>query len=180
MNTTIVPGLSQGRSEAAILGFKGLVDNMQAQGLISHGCVVDAKFAAEKGITSQIKDGMFDAPTDLASAIVKLKLLFPALIAHDSDGTWAHKSAGALAIAAATPTDQATANTYANELKADLNTHVANRTIHTNLVPAGLRPSVSVVDATDEASLVALTINIQDVMRYHLYSAASALTLAGA
>ena len=98
-----------------------------------------------------------------------------------ADGTHAHKAADVTnVLSAAVPTDLATAHVYAIALKNALNEHLAAPDYHASVVPFGSIFKVTKADSTDLFTLLLLTIDIQRVLRTHLFSAAPALVLQNA
>ena len=185
MNRTTVPGLAGAQSAAALNGLKGLIDNLQTAGVIRHGALVDAKYVAERGVTTGVQysgEAMFVQPTTLAEALVVLPLLKTAWNNHCADGKHAHLAADVTnVVTSPTPTDQTTAETIANELKTDLGEHISEAgTYHPGRLPVGVWPIPSKASATDLNSLLLLTGDIQIALKHHLFSAAPALVLQNA
>ena len=184
MNRTTVPGLAGAQSAAALNGLKGLIDNLQTAGFIMHGALVDAPYVAQRGVTTGVQyssEAMFVAPSDLPTALAKLILCGTAYINHIADGTYAHRSADVTnVLSAAVPTDLATAHVYAIALKNALNEHLADPDYHASVVPFGSIFKATKADSTDLPTLLLLTIDIQRVLRTHLFSAAPALVLQNA
>lgn len=184
MNRTTVPGLAGAQSAAALNGLKGLIDNLQTAGFIMHGALVDAPYVAQRSVTTGVQysgEAMFVAPSDLPTALAKLVLCGPAYVNHIADGTHAHKAADVTnVLSAAVPTDLATGHVYAIALKNALNEHLAAPDYHASVVPFGSIFKVTKADSTDLFTLLLLTIDIQRVLRTHLFSAAPALVLQNA
>jgi len=83
-------------------------------------------------------------------------------------GLGAHSSSDtANAVSAAAATDLATAITRANELKGDLNAHIAVTTKHI----AASSAAVAAADATDAPTLITLLTDIDAVLRAHVGNA---------
>lgn len=184
MYTTAVPGLRAAQTDAAINGLKSLIDNLQTAGFIMHGVVVDAPFVAQHAVTTGVQysgPAMFVAPSDLPTALAKLILCGTAYINHIADGTYAHRSADVTnVLSAAAPTDLTTGHVYAIALKNALNEHLAAPDYHASVVPFGSIFKATKADSTNLPTLLLLTIDIQRVLRTHLFSAAPALNLQNA
>lgn len=73
-----------------------------------------------------------------------------------------HKIADATSIAAADGSDDATDRLLANELKADLNVHMASTAYHDTADTA-----ITTADATSDATLIALTLALDDKWKAH-------------
>lgn len=83
----------------------------------------------------------------------------------------AHKAADAATLTATYPaTDLATAQTLANEIKADYGTHRASATIHDN---ADATNTISAADATDQSSLNTLLNELKTDINAHMAGAPS-------
>lgn len=109
-------------------------------------------------------------PTDLPESLVALNELAVLLIPHLADGV-RHKAASAEAIAAPFATDLATAQTLANEWKADFNTHLSESGIHFN--DDGVN-TITAADASDLATLITLLTECQT--DWDLHAAGSAVS----
>lgn len=119
----------------------------------------------------------YDADTDLvaetavdgeAEIVTRANALKVAYEAHRAD-TDLHSSADSTnAVSAANATNLATAQTLLNELKADINAHLAVATIHRR---ASVAPFlVSAADASDEATAEALALDISKKLNLHTTS----------
>lgn len=110
-------------------------------------------------------------PTDLPTSLVvanSLKVLFNDHFA--STGTnGAHAAASAETIAADDATDQSTAETLADELKADFNTHLTESGVHLN----NDTNTVATANATDLATLIALLTALIAAYNVHIVAAMS-------
>lgn len=109
-------------------------------------------------------------PTDLPEALVALNELAVLFIKHLADGV-RHKTASAEEIAAPFATDLATAQTLANEWKADFNTHLTEATVHFN--NDGVN-TIAAADASNLATLLTLLTECQT--DWDLHAAGSALS----
>lgn len=92
------------------------------------------------------------APTDTTKTLVYASLI-------------THKIADATTITSAAPTDDATDRGRANEFKGDFNTHVAATAYHDEAGTA-----IATVDASSDATLIALTLAIDGAMKAHAAS----------
>lgn len=125
-----------------------------------------------RGIDDGALEGRAD-PTDTATAIPVVNSLREKIVSHlASEGqTGAHAAASAEAIAAPVSTDLATANTLANELKADFNTHLTEAGVHLNNDAVN---TIAAADATDEGTLVTLVGAIKAANNTHVAVALTA------
>lgn len=125
-----------------------------------------------RGIDDGALEGRSD-PTDTATAIPVVNSLREKIVNHlASEGqAGAHATASDEEIAAPAATDLTTANTLANELKADFNTHLDESGVHLNDDSTN---EITAADATNEATLVTLVGAIKAAHNAHVAAALTA------
>jgi len=111
--------------------------------------------------------------TTLAGAYVLAAEIRAVRIAHYADAM-AHRAADATVIAAPLPSSQGTLNTWANETKANLNTHEGSVVVHFN---ADATNTIATADATDQATSIALTNAIKAKLNAHIINAQAGQTI---
>ena len=140
---------------------------------------------AQRGVTTGVQysgEAMFVAPSDSAHGVgeahpVRSRVREP----PSRTAPHAHKAADVTnVLSAAVPTDLATAHVYAIALKNALNEHLAAPDYHASVVPFGEHLQGDQGRLHGPVHALLLTIDIQRVLRTHLFSAAPALVLQNA
>lgn len=114
-----------------------------------------------------------DAAVTLATVLTLANSLRNKIMAHLASGgdVGAHRTASAETIAAVVATDQGSANTLLNELKADFNTHLAEAGVH---IITDATNTIVAADATNLATSITLANAVKAAFNAHI-AAANAL-----
>lgn len=125
-----------------------------------------------QGIDDNALEGRAD-PSGLAECLVVVNSLRGKIVSHlaSTGQTGAHATASAEAIAAPAATDLTTAETLANELKADFNTHLTESGVH---LANDVINTVTAADATDQGTLETLLAGIKAMNNAHVAAALTA------
>lgn len=125
-----------------------------------------------QGIDDNALEGRAD-PSGLAECLDVVNSLRSRTVSHlaSTGQTGAHATASAETIAAPVATDLSTANTLANELKADFNTHLSEAGVHLNNDTTN---AVTAADATDQGTLETLLADIKAMNNAHVAVALTA------
>jgi hypothetical protein len=126
-----------------------------------------------QGIDDNALEGLAD-PTGLTDCLTVVNSLRTRIVSHlaSTGQAGAHAAASAEVIAAPAATDLTTANTLANELKADFNTHLTESGVHLN------NDSTNTVTAANATTLGTLETLLADIKAMNNAHVSAALTAA--
>jgi len=175
--TRTVPNLPGTKLDALIAAANEQQDALASQGLLPHFCRADgttavaAALAALQALPAATTEGTAVAAVNAAVALYEAhRVSTDAHVAADSTN----------AVAASAATNEATAITRVNELKGDFNAHIVLDASHRGLVGSAGSVAIATIgtaNATDAATLYALTESLRLALERHVQAGAKPLAV---